>query len=107
MINVLIYENTGQYKGFKVSGHSGYAEEGSDIICAAISAMTINCANSIEQLTSDKIECIEDEQTATIEVKFAEPLSAQANLLVDSFVLGVQAILEGNEQYIKLEYKEV
>ena len=25
--------------GFSVSGHSGYAEEGSDIVCAAISAV--------------------------------------------------------------------
>ena len=25
--------------GFSVSGHSGYAEEGSDIVCAAISAL--------------------------------------------------------------------
>ena len=26
--------------GFSISGHSGYAEEGSDIVCAAISAVT-------------------------------------------------------------------
>ena len=32
--------------GFSVSGHSGYAEEGSDIVCAAISA-TVTMAEAV------------------------------------------------------------
>lgn len=26
--------------GYKVSGHAGYSEEGSDIVCSAVSALT-------------------------------------------------------------------
>jgi uncharacterized protein YsxB (DUF464 family) len=28
--------------GFKVSGHAGFADAGEDIVCAAISTLTIN-----------------------------------------------------------------
>ena len=38
MTKVEIFNQGGRINGFAVSGHSGYAEEGSDIICAAISS---------------------------------------------------------------------
>ncbi len=43
-------DQDGQYTACEVSGHSGYAEEGSDIICAAVSALTVNCVNSLESV---------------------------------------------------------
>ena len=45
MTKVTIFKQQGLYKGFEVSGHSGYADAGEDIVCAAISALTINCIN--------------------------------------------------------------
>ena len=53
MTKVTIFKQQGLYKGFEVSGHSGYADAGEDIVCAAISALTINCINSIETFTND------------------------------------------------------
>ena len=34
--------------GFECKGHSGYAEAGSDIVCAAVSALTTACVNALE-----------------------------------------------------------
>lgn len=40
MIRAEIFRNSrGAVSGFEISGHAGYAEEGSDIICAAVSAV--------------------------------------------------------------------
>ena len=39
MIRVMFYGNDAR-GGFSVTGHSGYAEEGQDIVCAAVSALT-------------------------------------------------------------------
>ena len=33
-------DKQGMIVGYKVSGHAGYSEEGSDIICSAVSALT-------------------------------------------------------------------
>ena len=53
MTHITIYKSsaTNRTVGFKSAGHAGYAEEGSDIICSAISVLTINTINSIEQFT--------------------------------------------------------
>ena len=39
MINVEFLSQDGRRTGFSVSGHSGYAEAGSDVICAAVTAV--------------------------------------------------------------------
>ena len=40
MTKVQIQKQKGNTLGFVVSGHSGYAEQGSDIVCSAISALS-------------------------------------------------------------------
>ena len=47
MIQVQFKKEQGQYKSFQIEGHAEYAEEGEDIICAAVSALVINTAISI------------------------------------------------------------
>ena len=53
MITVEIRKSNGEYVGFSSKGHAGYAEEGYDIICAAVSVLTVNTINSIEKFTDD------------------------------------------------------
>ena len=40
--------------GFSVSGHSGYADEGSDIVCAAISALVTMAEATINEVCGAK-----------------------------------------------------
>ena len=40
--------------GFSISGHSGYAEEGSDIVCAAISAVTAMVEATVNEVCGAK-----------------------------------------------------
>ncbi|MFR5337258.1 MAG: ribosomal-processing cysteine protease Prp, partial [Blautia producta] len=40
----------------QISGHANYAEEGKDIVCAGVTALTQTLVKSIEDLTEDKIE---------------------------------------------------
>ena len=41
MVSVDLFKNRqGMITGYKVSGHAGFAEEGSDIVCSAVSALT-------------------------------------------------------------------
>ena len=47
MITVTIHRSNDSYAGFKVVGHAGYAEEGYDIICAAVSVLVVNAVNSM------------------------------------------------------------
>ena len=55
MTKVTIYKNDmNECVGFRAYGHAGYAEEGQDVVCAAISVLTINTMNSIEAFTEEE-----------------------------------------------------
>ena len=67
MITASFLKENGKFKKFSVSGHSGYSSEGSDIVCAAVSAMVMLTANNITNGFSVPAEISVDEKTATIE----------------------------------------
>ena len=47
MITASFTTRNGKIQKFRVSGHSGYAESGSDIVCAAVSAMVMLTVNTV------------------------------------------------------------
>ncbi len=47
MITVSFFEDN---KGVRISGHSGYSEEGSDIICASVSSAAYLTANTLTEI---------------------------------------------------------
>ena len=63
MIRVNVFRNkTGDIYGLRLKGHADFAEEGSDIVCSAVSVLTINTINCIELFTSENFECETDEK---------------------------------------------
>ena len=107
MTKVTIFKQHGLYKGFEVSGHSGYADAGEDIVCAAISALTINCINSIETFTNDEFLLDTDEEAGLIRLIFSYKPGSKSELLIDSLALGFREIENENKEYITLDFKEV
>ena len=104
MINVSIYNTAdGLITGFKVAGHAQYSEYGSDIVCAAVSALVINTINSIENFTSDKFNIEQDENEGIIEFHVIAPMSSEVNLLLSSLALGLEGIAEEyTNKYIRI-----
>ena len=70
--------------GFSVSGHSGYAEEGADIVCAAVSAVVDMAETTINDVCGAKAKVrVKDEQarvTLTLPASCDEEESVQAVL---------------------------
>ena len=48
MTKIVFFRSGGVYYGFEEQGHSGYGEAGDDVLCAALSAMTMLIINTIE-----------------------------------------------------------
>lgn len=108
MINIKVFTNNEYIKGFELSGHAGYSENGNDIVCAAVSVLTINTINSIENFTDDLYECSEDEQLGCISFQVLEKTSNEANILLNSMILGLESIRdEYGSDYITLVFEEV
>lgn len=72
-----------------VTGHAGFAPHGQDIVCAGVSTLVQTLIQSVEELTEDEIHY--DIQPGMAVIKYRN-LSQQAQLLVDSFFLGIRSM---------------
>ena len=68
MTTVTFYKTNGFYYGFEEKGHTGYAESGDDVLCAALSAMTMLIINSIEVSYASNVDYTIDEKTTDIKL---------------------------------------
>ena len=68
MTKVRFYRHNGSYWGFEETGHTGYATVGEDILCAALSAMTMLIVNTVEISYASDIDYKVDEGATRIEV---------------------------------------
>ena len=108
MTEVVFLMSKGKYKGFSLSGHAEYARFGKDIVCAAVSMLTNNVFNSIERLTEDEFTGYADEKKAEFSLNFVDEPSHDANLLVDSFRLGIESIADAySSKYVSVKIQEV
>ena len=104
----IIKTRNGEYKGFNCVGHSGYAQVGEDIVCAAISVLVINTINSLDQLAGEKFKLVTNEEDGVIDCRFENNINEKSRLLVDSMILGLREIKKQyGKTFIDLTFEEV
>ena len=109
MTHITIYRNQKNvFTGFCCEGHAGYANAGDDIVCAGISTLVINTINSIDSLTNSSFHLETEEESGLIDFTFEESADHDAQLLVESMILGLQGIQNDYvNEFIILNFKEV
>ena len=104
----IIKTRDGEYKGFNCIGHSGYADAGEDIVCAAISVLVINTINSLEVLADEKVQLVTNETEGLIDCRLIDTNNEKSQLLLASMILGLQEIKKQyGKTYIDLTFEEV
>ena len=78
-------------KGFSVSGHSGYAEHGSDIVCAAVSAVVTMAEATINDVCGAKAKVRVKEEDARITLTLPATCEEEES---------IQAVLAGLMVYL-------
>ena len=96
--------------GVTVKGHSGYAEEGSDIGCAGISALAIPTENALCQLV--KLSPAERSgEDGFLEVMLPEKMTDSqmhdAQLLLSALHIGLENIAQAYPDYVRLTTRRV
>ena len=69
MTKIVFYRSGGVFYGFEECGHSGYGEAGDDILCAALSAMTMLIINTVEVAYASDIDYSIDEGATRVVVR--------------------------------------
>ena len=113
MIKVNIYRNkNNNIYGFKLSGHAGFAEEGSDIVCSAVTVLVFNTINCIEEFTDEPFECDLDEKKGDF-IDYSRPdvkeggYNKDADILIRAMVRGLMDIQLEYSSYISINDEEV
>ncbi|MCD7981115.1 MAG: ribosomal-processing cysteine protease Prp [Clostridiales bacterium] len=107
MVRITVFQNREQQMtGFDCVGHAGYADE-NDIVCAAVSALVINCINSVEVLTGEFFTCETNDEDGMISFRLQDAGGGGAQLLLQSLALGLEDLEENYEEYLDLTFREV
>ncbi len=69
MTKIRFFRTGGVFYGFEEQGHSGYGEAGDDVLCAALSAMTMLIVNTVEIAYASDVEYTVDEGATRICVR--------------------------------------
>ena len=104
MTEISLYTNDSgdRLTGFECKDHSGFARRGKDIVCAAVSVLTVNCVNSIESLIGIEPEVNADEKRGYLEVKITDYDREDVQLLLRSLELGLKEIAKEYERNVNL-----
>ena len=96
--------------GYRAQGHTGYAEAGQDIVCAAVSALTQSTLNGLRSVLKAPVMFDIDDQGASLEVELTPEASkeqvAQAQLLLVTLLEGLQAIERSYPRNVRIFYEE-
>lgn len=103
MIKVKFFERQNKFVGFESSGHSGYAEEGSDIVCSAVSALLLNAEMGLREVLKLKLKTSQKDGYSRLEL-LSEPTEA-SELLLETTFRSLKNISKGYKGFVKVELK--
>lgn len=100
----------GALVGYQSRGHSGYAQAGSDIVCAGISALTQSTLNGLLNVAQVPLKYEIDDQKALLKAIITpdatEKQLEKAQLLLETLLQGLQAIERSYPRNIRISYEE-
>jgi uncharacterized protein YsxB (DUF464 family) len=114
MTTITFYKTNGIYYGFEEQGHTGFAESGDDILCSALSAMTMLIINTIEVSYASSVDYTIDEKTTDIRLiaksalpKYESDAKKQFAIsgLIQAYFFQLMDLVE--EYYDYLDVKEI
>ncbi|MCM1363670.1 MAG: ribosomal-processing cysteine protease Prp [Faecalibacterium sp.] len=104
MIKVKFYSFNNELSGFEISGHSGYSEEGSDIVCASVSSCAYMTANTITDVIGVDAEIQVDDAYLCLTVAAKD--TAKIKDIMHGFEMHMKALANDYSDYIICE-KEI
>ena len=100
MTSITFHSADGRIDGFVVEGHSGYAEAGSDIVCAAISAAVGLTECAINEVLGLGPPVKASEKNARISLKLPAKLDEANEYACQTLLAGLLVYLQAmREQY--------
>ncbi len=102
MIKAIFLKNNGFIKGFLIEGHSDYAEEGSDVICASVSSAAYMAANTLTEIVGAKADITVDDGYLDLTVKEEND---KTEIILQGLELHISTLAQDYDEFILCEEK--
>ena len=107
MITVTFERKEDSIISFMAEGHAGYAEAGSDIVCAAVSAILITAANGIVSVLDIDAAVRQNEEIGFLRLDLPDGLpeakQRDANLVLAVAQQGLQSVSEQYPGFVRVK----
>ena len=105
MISVTFTVNGGVVTGYIISGDSGYSEQGSDIVCAAISSAALMAANTVTEIQQLDAEITVND--GFLNLNLSQQDAKAASVTLEGLRLHLTALSQEYPKFIKVKNSEV
>lgn len=105
-VNLLTLAN-GDLVGFRITGHSGFAESGSDIVCSAISSAAYMTANTVTEIIKVSAEIDVNEADGGMLLRVFQKDATACRDVLQGFKLHMLALEEQYSDYMIVNNTEV
>lgn len=107
MIEAVIRSKRGKIVSYEISGHAESGEYGHDVVCAAVSVLSITTANNIYEMASVKPVTKMEDGYLYVEIPISVPerQGQMAQILLEAFSNAMKAVEKDYGQYITLNFE--
>lgn len=109
MININIFWSNQNIMAIEVKGHSGYAVEGKDIVCSAVSTLTEALINGLVDLVGINDCFVIEEDTPYLKVELPKDLDVDklrdSQLLLKNTVNALKNVRDSYSKFINIKEK--
>lgn len=102
MIKANFFTEGDMLTGFEICGHSGYSEQGSDIVCSAVSSAAYMTANTLTEVLNIEAD-IKLNQDGFFSLTVEPQSDAQA--ILKGFEIHIEALAQDYPENIKVKSK--
>lgn len=109
MINIVFNKKDKYLVSYNIKGHAYYGESGTDIVCSAVSALAYTFANGITDVlkVDAEINILEDGFLNLDLSKLDCENIEKCQVLMETFLLGIESLKVNYSDYIRLKVEEV
>ena len=109
MTKIVFHKQGEDFVRIESQGHTGYADHGEDIVCAAISALLQGAALGVLKVAGVKAQYRVNEQKGSLRLEIPQGIAPDArhdcNVILETLLVSVKDLAEGYSEYIEVEVK--
>ncbi len=106
MIKITIFKKDNFIVGYQVKGHSGYAQEGQDIVCSGVSVASQMTLLGLKEILNLKVESNMEDGFLVVWLDSKDFQNQSAQVLLLSMEKTLEDIAKNYSKFVKMEVRK-